>query len=124
MSAQRHPISQRHIPLDLAGDRTRRDAPPPVIEVPRLVSETNPHGTRYVRALLRKVAEGAVQAELVAAYGERVANRPHSGGKKREPRGLCMWCGKQVSETSRYARACGDVHRTKAMQALAFGGAA
>ena len=119
----RHPDSQRFIPLHLAGDRTRREAPPPVVESPRLVSEVNPHGTRYVRKVIRLIAEGAVEEELKAARawcveGGRYRAPERAGGAKRLPRGTCLHCGQQVPETSRYARACNDGHRTAAMKAL------
>lgn len=132
MSAQRHPISQRFVPLYLAGDRTTRFTPPPAVDNPRLVSEVNPHGTTYIKALLREVASGAVLPEIAearagyASNGTRVGARAWASGRAREPRGTCMHCGRQVPESSRYARACNDWHRTQALRALgrmAFGAA-
>ena len=71
MSAPRHPITQRFVPLHLAGDRTRREPPPPVIENPDLVSDINVYGTARVRAVLDAIADGAIEAELAAAERER-----------------------------------------------------
>lgn len=117
----RYPITRRHIPLYLAGDRPDTSEPeaPQPIEDPALVSETNPYGTRRVRAILEQIAGGAVQIELEDAALGRVAGRPHSGGRVREPRGLCLHCGRQVAESSRYPRACTERCRMEIAKGIA-----
>ena len=83
MSAPRHPITQRFVPLHLAGDRTRRDEPPPpVIDDPALVSPLNPHGSAAVRDLLKRIANGAVEAELEAAEAHRMWVRSEAYKRK------------------------------------------
>lgn len=121
MSAQRHPISQRFVPLYLADERDfgrHVAAASQPVENPALVSDLNPYGTREVQRVIAAIRrrELAGQTNEEAPRGYVVACACGCGVRFRS-----FWGQRYASDTCR--RRLNHRRERERAKAKAFGAA-